>query len=465
MNPNTVSTWIEAALEAASGRCDDAVVIVDETTEANLRWANNALTTNGQMHRRTGTVITIADRAGGRCAGVVEGVVADASSLTALVDESLAALAGADVAEDGMPLVDGGVDGDFDSPADATTIEVLEGLAAGLGCCFADAGDERLLFGFAEHIVTTTWLATTAGTRRRHTQPTGRVELNAKHPDMIGSAWVGRATRDFTDVDIEVMYAEVCRRLAWSENRIDLPAGAYETLLPPSAVADLLIYAYWTMSARDAAEGRNAYARPGRPGETRIGDRLSRLPVTLASDPDEPGLATCPFVVARSSAGGTSSVFDNGAPVARTEWIREGVLGDLMRTRKVAADQGLEPRPAIDNLVLDVRGRGSLDDMIASTQRGLLLTCLWYIREVDPESLLLTGLTRDGVYLIEDGEIVGAVNNFRFNESPVELLGRITETSASEQTLCREWQDWFTLTTMPAARVRGFNMSTVSQAH
>ncbi len=89
---------------------------------------------------------------------------------------------------------------------------------------------------------------------------------------------------------------------------------------------------------------------------------------------------------------------------------------------------------------------------------------MWYIREVDPERLLLTGLTRDGVYLIENGQVVGAVNNFRFNESPVELLGRITETSAAEITLCREWNDFFSRTSMPAIRVPDFNMSTVSQA-
>jgi predicted Zn-dependent protease len=102
--------------------------------------------------------------------------------------------------------------------------------------------------------------------------------------------------------------------------------------------------------------------------------------------------------------------------------------------------------------------------MIARTKRGLLLTCLWYIRDVDPERLLLTGLTRDGVYLVEDGVVVGAVNNFRWNESPVELLGRITEIGASELTLCREWNDYFNRTIMPAIRVPDFNMSTVSQA-
>ena len=98
---------------------------------------------------------------------------------------------------------------------------------------------------------------------------------------------------------------------------------------------------------------------------------------------------------------------------------------------------------------MDGGGTATLTEMIAATKRGLLLTCLWYIRDVDPERLLLTGLTRDGVYLIEDGVVVGAVNNFRWNESPVELLGRITEVGAAELTLCREWNDFFNRTVMP----------------
>ena len=122
--------------------------------------------------------------------------------------------------------------------------------------------------------------------------------------------------------------------------------------------------------------------------------------------------------------------------------------------------------PAIDNLVLDVDGAtGGIDDLVAGTERGLLLTCLWYIRVVDPQSLLLTGLTRDGVYLVENGEITGAVNNFRFNESPVDLLRRFTAASATMPSFSREWgDDYFSRTATPALRVPDFNMSSVSQA-
>jgi predicted Zn-dependent protease len=156
-------------------------------------------------------------------------------------------------------------------------------------------------------------------------------------------------------------------------------------------------------------------------------------------------------------------VFDNGLPLAATEWLSAGTLTHLTATRHGAALTGLPVAPAIGNLILEGGTDRSLEEMVAGTERGLLLTCLWYIREVDPATLLLTGLTRDGVYLVENGEVTGEVNNFRFNESPVDLLGRATEAGRTERTLPREWSDWFTRAAMPPLRVPDFNMSSVSQ--
>jgi predicted Zn-dependent protease len=185
----------------------------------------------------------------------------------------------------------------------------------------------------------------------------------------------------------------------------------------------------------------------------------------LWSDPGAPGLECAPFVIAHVS-GGDSSVFDNGLALDSTDWISEGRLAALIQNRHSARLTGLALTPGIDNLLMagPEGSSASLDEMVARTERGLLLTCLWYIREVDPQSLLLTGLTRDGVYLVENGEVVGQVNNFRFNESPVGLLRRLSEVGASVQTLPREWSDYFTRTAMPPIRVGDFNMSTVSQA-
>jgi predicted Zn-dependent protease len=141
------------------------------------------------------------------------------------------------------------------------------------------------------------------------------------------------------------------------------------------------------------------------------------------------------------------------------------VLEALIQTRHSAQLTGLPVTPVIDNLLVTVDGAaGGVDDLVAATDDGLLLTCLWYIREVDPQTLLLTGLTRDGVYRVEGGEITGAVNNFRFNESPIALLDRFTAAGATVPAFSREWGDYFPRTAMPALRVGDFNMSSVSQA-
>jgi predicted Zn-dependent protease len=449
---------VERALELS--RSDDCVVIADETSTANLRFAGNTLTTNGVARSARLTVISIA----GSGVGVVSRAAVRDEQIADVVEAADAAARDAAPAEDARELAagDGGGAG-WDDPVEPTTIEVFRGFAPALGDAFAaaEAGGRRL-YGFAEHTLTTTFLGSSRGLRLRHDQPTGRLELNAKSPDMTRSAWTGVATRDFSDVDVAALDARLDQRLAWAKNRVELPAGRYETLLPPTAVADLLIYMYWSAGARDAADGRSVFSKPG--GGTRIGESLSGTPLRLYSDPAAPGIECAPFVVAHASSR-EESVFDNGLPVGRTEWISDGRLAALRQTRHSAELTGQPFTPGIDNLVMEGPSAGrSLDDMIASTRRGLLLTCLWYIREVDPQTLLLTGLTRDGVYLVEDGEVVGEVNNFRFNESPVDLLGRLTEVGGSVHTLPREWSDYFTRTVMPPIRVPDFNMSTVSQA-
>ncbi|GAA1590873.1 MULTISPECIES: metallopeptidase TldD-related protein [Streptomyces] len=451
---------VERALELSTA--DGCVVIADEESSANLRWAGNALTTNGVTRGRTLTVIATVDGREGTASGVVSRAAVTADDLEPLVRAAEAAARDAGPAEDAQPLVTGTpASPDFtDAPAE-TSSSVFADFAPALGEAFARArAGGRELYGFANHELVSTYVGTSTGLRLRHDQPNGTLELNAKSPDRQRSAWAGRGTRDFKDVDPLALDAELAVRLGWAERRFDLPAGRYETLLPPTAVADLLIYQMWSAAARDAVEGRTVFSKPG--GGTRLGERLSRLPLTLRSDPNAPGLESAPFVIAHSS-GDDASVFDNGLPVPATDWIKDGELARLATTRHTAALTGMPLSPGFGNLVLDGGGEKSLEEMVAGTQRGLLLTCLWYIREVDPATLLLTGLTRDGVYLVEDGEVVGEVNNFRFNESPVDLLSRASEAGRTEKTLPREWSDWFTRAAMPALRIPDFNMSSVSK--
>jgi predicted Zn-dependent protease len=455
--------YVDAALAASSA--DGCVVIVNEHSETNLRWAGNSLTTNGQMTSRSVTVISTFAREDGASAGVVTRSVTTGDELRELVKASEDAGRAAATADDAMPLIENYAHADdWQAPARATDVDVFADFAPALGAAFAKWGTaDRLLFGFAEHQMSSTFLGTSTGVRRRFDQPNGRIEINGKSRDYSSSAYVNAHTQTFADVDATALTDSLLQRLDWASTRIDLPAGRYETVMPPSTIADLMIYAYWNMGARDADEGRSVFA------DKPIGTSLTNLPLRIYSDPAYLGLQCAPFEIAPES-GPLSSVFDNGSAIGAIDWVRDGVLTDLIRTRswakksEVASTPGMGS-PGAGNLIVEAPGAtASLDEMVAATERGLLLTCLWYIREVDPQTLLLTGLTRDGVYLVENGAIKGAVNNFRFNESPIDLLGRITEVGATKHCLSREWGDYFTRTAMPAVRVPDFNMSTVSAA-
>ena len=470
----TPQETVERALAAA--RCDDCIVIADETSMANLRWAANSLTTNGVSRSRQLTVIAITRGAGGPQAGVVSRAGVRADQVADVVAAAESAASQSSPAEDAQPLLGPGDPEAFgvkegpepgqpgwDDEPGSTGIGVFAAFSPALGEAFGTAAAAgRKLYGYAEHSLTSTFVGTSTGLRLRHDQPTGKADINAKSAEPGGSAWAGQATRDFTDVDVAAITAGLGQRLGWARRQIELPAGRYQTLLSPSAMADLFISFYWSAVAKDTLDGRTVFSKPG--GGTRIGERLASLPVTLRSDPGDTGLRCAPFVIARTSRR-EASVFDNGLAIPPVTWVDKGVLSALAQTRWTAGLSGLPPTPETDNLILEGTGAGaSVDELIAGTRRGLLVTCLWYVREVDPQTLLLTGLTRDGVYLVEDGEVTGAVNNFRFNESPVGLLGRLAEVGATVPALPREWSDYFTRSAMPPARFEDFNMSSVSQA-
>jgi predicted Zn-dependent protease len=452
---------VEHALKVATA--DGTIVIVDDRASTNLRWANNTLTTNGMTNTVGVTIASVIESADGARLASASRNLGDLDGVSALVAEAEAGARDSVPADDAAELVGGGSSADWDTPAADASVGALSGLAQWLGEIFGparDGGQGR--YGYAEHTVSTTYLGSSSGLRLRHEQPEVRVELTGRSADGSRSAWSGQGASDLASLNLPALEADVRRRLGWGERRIDLEAGRYETILPPSAVADLMLDAYWSAGALDAHEGQSVYSKPG--GGTRVGEQLCELPLTLRSDPAMTGHHAVPFVVCGASSR-MSSAFDNGAPVEPTDWIRDGSLNALIQTRHSASLTGLPFTPWGDNLELVMPGSaGSVEDLVASTRRGLLLTCLWYIREVDPQTLLLTGLTRDGVFLVENGEVVGAVNNFRFNESPVGMLRRVLEVGATEDTLAREFGDYFTRTRMPALRIADFNMSTVSKA-
>jgi predicted Zn-dependent protease len=499
---------VEIALAAAARNgAAGCIVLVDETSHADVRFALNTTTTNGVRRDRSVTVVVMVEGApgsgsgsgsgtgvgGGSGAGALSVGVARRSGVVdveQMVSAALTDARGAPPADDVFTLVDGMdaargggrmASAAFGQAPVETDLSVLGGVLSGLSSAFRRAAaQEVVLAGFAEYGVSTLYLGSSTGVRLSFSQPTGAVNLVGRSADGVRSAWTGVGAERIGEISFGAMEEELWRRLAWAERSISLEAGRYEVILPPSGVADMMgSLCFYGMGGQDAEDGRTVFSAPGGDGDgdggegggvggggrTRVGEQLTKVPFTLYSDPFEPGVECLPFVACGSSDA-ESSVFDNGLPLGRVDWIRRGRLAHLRYHRAGAARSGVEVAQYIDNLILraDSADGRTVDDMVARTERGLLLTCLWYIREVDPATALLTGLTRDGVYVIEDGAVVGAANNFRFNESPVDLLARTTEVGASVRALGRELGEYLNRCIMPPLRIPDFNMSSVSQA-
>ena len=392
---------------------EGTVALVRVVSQADVRWANSMLTTNGERTTTTLTVMSTATVSGGTGIGAATGPVRSRDDIDQLVEQARATAQMSGPAADAQPLVgESERDADaWDSAVPTTSGEEFSSLAPDLARVFTAGILEGIEhFGFAEHDLTTVFLGSTTGLRRRHTQPTARVEATAKSHSRTRSSWAGRSGRSMEDIDIA------------------------------SVEHDLRI------------------------SHTRLGDQVAVAPLTLSSDPHDVALACTPFTTSTWSSS-ESSAFDAGLPLSHTSWITDGHLEHLISSRSVAPDLGVPATPLIDNLRLaHAEGFGTVDDLVGRTSHGLLITSLWYIRQVDPRNLLLTGLTRDGVYLVRHGEVVGSVGNYRFNSSPVDLLGTVTDASSTMVTLPREFADYFTRAATPALAVSALNLSTRSDA-
>jgi predicted Zn-dependent protease len=453
---------IERITEAAE--YDDCIVIITEQSQANLRWANSTLTTNGVIAERSVTVIAFVAVDGGMASGVVTRTDIADEEIVAIAREAGNAAHAAGKANDAAELARNLSMGSWSDPHAATGPEIFATIAPELGDMFQHSRDSEIeLFGYAEHTHRTTWVGSKGGLRLRWDQPAGRIEMTGKSHQRTRSTWEGVATRDFANVSIAEIDAVIRQRLDWQSKRIDIPAGRYDTVMPAGSVGDLLTFLVWSAGGRDAYEGRSVFSGKSPAGpKTRVGERISNQKTNLYSDPTYAGLEAAPFIVVNAS-GPMSSVFDNGQALRTTKLLNEGEVTSLIQTRSSAADTQLPFTPMGENFIMNVSGaKGTLLDLVANLDDGLLLTTLWYIREVDPRTLLLTGLTRDGVYRVKGGEVIGAVNNFRWNESPVDLLSRMKAVGSTQITQLREWGDYVDRVAMPPVVFENFNMSTVS---
>jgi len=457
-----------AEIALASSTSLHCHIIVEITSHLNQRWARSSLTTNGSTIDISVTAISFADRPGGMSAASVTQSVSDMASLLETVVAADAAALIATPAEDASPFPPPSIDEDFATPAVRLSPEILTVPTKHLGDLITWGRATGIeLFGYLERETTTTWLATSTGVRRRFSAPADRLEITAKSHARTRSTWHGFPAVDLGQEQWTELRSDISQSLDWQGVSIDVAPGRHCALLSPSSIGDFVIDLYWSAGARDASEGRSAFHNDATGSGTRIDERVAARGISVTSDPHDPLVSASPFSVVPTS-GRMSSVFDNGYMLERTDWIRDGRLDALIATTADAARLGIRATPIIDTIRLNVDGAGdrarSITDLAARLGDGLLLTCVWYNRTVDPQTMLLTGLTRDGVYVVRGGEVIGASSNFRFNDSPLSMLNRITAATEPVRTLPREMADYAKNVAMPAVIVEGMNFTSLSDA-
>ena len=275
---------------------------------------------------------------------------------------------------------------------------------------------ELVAAGFYETGATHRAVGNSAGNFGYHPATDTELSVTMRTSSGTGSGWASGYSPRFSEVDAKSLARRAAEKGIASVSPRDVPPGDYTVVLEPAAVAALLMtLQFGALSRRAVDEGRSVFSKPG--GGSRVGEKVAHESVTLRSDPFDPRLPATPW----SAGGGPGGGSTDGLPNRKVTWIDRGVLKALYADRYWARVTGVEPTPAPGSLVLD-GGTRSLDDLIASTGHGLLVTRFWYIRTVNPQTAQLTGLTRDGLFLIENGTIAGPATNLRFNESPVVML-------------------------------------------
>lgn len=461
LDPADGAAIAERALRAS--RAVSCHVLVESTSQVNQRWARNSLTTNGLTLSSMVTVVAMHHRPQGVATASVARSVATEAELSELVHDVEALAASAPAAQDATDARHDGAEPDFGEPATEVVPDDLSATVLGLGDFLAWSEHCDLeTFGYLEKESSTLWLATSSGVRRRFTQPADRFEVTAKGSRRERSTWHGSASAGLDESYWERLRGDVSRELAWQGMHLDIAPGRHDVVLPPGAIGDLMVDLLWSAGARDAVEGRTAFHDAT--GGTRLGQQVAGSRITLSSDPTDPVMPTRPFAATGFSSR-QASIFDNGSDLQRTDWIATGVLQHLHTTGFDAQSLGVENTPMIGNIRMDATpDASSIEELVSGIKRGLLLTCVWYNRMVDPQRMLLTGLTRDGVYVIRDGEIIGASGNFRFNDSPLSMLNRVIAAAPSERTLPREMADYANRVTMPAISIEGMNFTSASEA-
>jgi predicted Zn-dependent protease len=269
--------------------------------------------------------------------------------------------------------------------------------------------------------------------------------LTVRTADGTGSGYVIKGVNDFSKLDTEAATQVAVAKSLGSVNAKALEPGKYTVILEPTAASVLLESIYFDMDARSADEGRSFFSKPG--GKTKVGEKIVDERVNIYSDPTHPDLPSATWS-------------GDGLPIKKQKWIDKGVVKGLSYSRYWAKQKGVDPVPSPSNMIME-GGTKTLEELIKGTKKGILVTKLWYIRPVDPQTLLLTGLTRDGTFYIEDGKIKHPVKNFRFNESPIIMLNNLEELGKAERVVSTESDRSYIV---PPMKIREFTFTSLSDA-
>jgi predicted Zn-dependent protease len=276
--------------------------------------------------------------------------------------------------------------------------------------------------------------------------------LTCRTPDQTGSGWAGTTgVKDITHINAEMLTNVAADKALKSRKPRAIEPGNYTVILEPRPAARYLSLMLGAFNARNAEEGRSFMSGKQR-GETRIGEKVFGDNFTLRSDIGNPVLRQTP-------------IGQDGLAARPITWVEKGVVKNLFYDRFWAERQKKDATATAPGMSLVMEGgTTSVEEMIKTTKRGLLVSFFWYIRPVDNMTLLNTGMTRDGLFLIENGEIVAPVQNFRWNESPAVSFNNITALGPAIPMHTGEAYDNPGTALVPAMRLEDFTMTSISPA-
>ncbi len=408
----------------------------------NLRYARNEVSTSGALTNKNLTI----QSAFGKKVGVTSIDEFDDASLEKAVrrSEELAQLAPENPEYMGVlePQQYIKSNGYFESTASITPDKRAEAVAKSLEL---SSKQGLAAAGFFEDRKGFTAMMNSKGLFAFYLNTNVSFSLTVRTDDGTGSGYVAKGYNDFSKLDTAAATKIAVQKSLGSKGAKALEPGKYTVILEPTAAAVLVESIFFGMDARSADEGRSFFSKPG--GKTKLGEKIMDERVTFYSDPTHPDLPA-------------STWSGDGQPQNKLMWIEKGVVKNLSYSRFWAQKKGVKPIPGPNNMIM-AGGTATLEEMIKSTQRGILVTKLWYIRPVDPQTLLLTGLTRDGTFYIEDGKIKYPIKNFRFNESPIIMLNNLETLGIPERVVSTESDQNYIL---PPMKIREFTFSSLSDA-